>query len=74
MQLFQQFNDRYRIRLSPVPAVFTGEWEIMGNENIQAHLDEIVTSEESNLTAGNPFTLPQIPSFSVNGVQELTVP
>ncbi len=74
MQLFQQFNDRYGVPLSPVPAVFTGEWEIMGNENIQAHLDEIVTSEESNLTAGNPFTLPQIPSFSVNGVQELTVP
>jgi len=73
-QLFQQFNDRYGVPLSPVPAVFTGEWEIMGNDNIQAHLDEIVTAEEANLTSGAPFALPQIPSFSVNGVQELTVP
>ncbi|HVP93846.1 MAG TPA: cytochrome c biogenesis CcdA family protein [Methanoregulaceae archaeon] len=71
-QLFQQFNDRYGVPLSPVPAAFTGEWEIMGNENIQGHLDEIVTAEEANLTEG--IALPQIPAFSVTGVKELTIP
>ncbi|HTY15390.1 MAG TPA: cytochrome c biogenesis CcdA family protein [Methanoregulaceae archaeon] len=74
-QLFQQFDDRYGVPLSPVPAVFTGEWEIMGNENIQSHLDEIVSAEEANLTAGSPpFTLPAIPSITTTGTQELTVP
>ena len=73
-QLFQQFNERYGVPLSPVPAMFVGEWEIMGNDNIQAHLDEIVSSEEANLTAGNPFTLPPIPSFPVNTTKELTIP
>jgi cytochrome c biogenesis protein CcdA len=74
-QLFQQFDDRYGVPLSPVPAVFTGEWEIIGNENIQAHLDEIVTAAESNLTAGAPpFTLPPIPSITGTGTKELTIP
>jgi len=74
-QLFQQFDDRYGVPLSPVPAIFTGEWEIMGNENIQSHLDEIVASEEANLTAGKPpFALPAVPSFTTTGTQELTVP
>jgi cytochrome c biogenesis protein CcdA len=73
-QLFQQFDDRYGVPLSPVPAVFTGEWEIMGNENIQAHLDEIVSSEQSNMTAGAPpFSLPSIPSITT-GTKELTIP
>src|SRR5271157_1188526 len=73
-QLFQQFNERYGVPLSPVPAVFVGEWEVMGNDNIQAHLDEIVNGEEANLTAGKPFTLPPIPSFPITSTKELTIP
>jgi cytochrome c biogenesis protein CcdA len=71
-ELFQEFNDRYGVPLSPVPAAFTGEWELMGNENIQEHLDEIVNQDESNLTRKTPLI--PFPSAGITNTTELTLP
>jgi cytochrome c biogenesis protein CcdA len=73
-QLFQQFNERYGVPFSPVPAAFTGDWELMGYENIEAHLDEIVMQNEANLTSAAPGVFPMLPSMNLTNASNITLP
>lgn len=73
-QLFQQFNNRYGVPFSSVPAVFTGEWKLMRNDNIQGHLDKSVLQEETNLTSAIPEKFPSVPSSQTSTTTGMTVP
>jgi cytochrome c biogenesis protein CcdA/arsenate reductase-like glutaredoxin family protein len=73
-QLFQQFNKRYNVPFSPVPAVFVGEWELTNLENIELHLDDIVAevAKNPNTTVPRPTEAILYPENS--GTTQLTIP
>ena len=76
-QLFQQFNKLFGVPFSPVPAVFVGEWELMSDENIELHLDDIVAlvASSPNSTAPVPSqAIPLIQSPDTTGTTQLTIP
>ncbi|MCU0630172.1 MAG: cytochrome c biogenesis CcdA family protein [Methanoregulaceae archaeon] len=73
-QLFQQFNKRYNVPFSPVPAVFVGEWELTDIENIELHLDDIVVQVAQNPNATPPVPQETIPSPDISGSTRLTIP
>jgi len=76
-QLFQQFNTLFGVSFSPVPAVFVGEWELMEDENIELHLDDVVAlvAQSPNSTAPLPSrAIPSIPSPGTLGIDQLTIP
>jgi cytochrome c biogenesis protein CcdA len=73
-QLFQQFNKRYNVPFSPVPAVFVGEWELTDVENIELHLDDIVVQVAQNPNSTPPVPQETIPSPEVSGTTQLTIP
>jgi thiol-disulfide isomerase/thioredoxin len=68
-QLFQQFNKRYNVPFSPVPAVFVGEWELTNVETIELHLDDIVL----HVTQNPDFSAPA-PSETILPVQLPDIP
>ncbi|MEI6292608.1 MAG: cytochrome c biogenesis CcdA family protein [Methanomicrobiales archaeon] len=73
-QLFQQFNKRYNVPFSPVPAVFVGEWELTDIENIELHLDDIVVQVAQNPNS-TPLVLQEtIPSLEISDSTQLTIP
>ena len=73
-QLFQQFNKRYNVPFSPVPAVFVGEWELTDIENIELHLDDIVVQVAQNPNSTVPLPTETIPSLEISGTTQLTIP
>jgi cytochrome c biogenesis protein CcdA len=73
-QLFQQFNKRYNVPFSPVPAVFVGEWELTDIENIELHLDDIVVLVAQNPNATPPVPQETIPSPEISESTQLTIP
>jgi cytochrome c biogenesis protein CcdA len=73
-QLFQQFNKRYGVPFSPVPAVFVGEWELMDYENIELHLDDVVVQVAQNPNSTVPVQQVTIPSLEISGTTQLTIP
>ena len=73
-QLFQQFNKRYNVPFSPVPAVFVGEWELMDFENIELHLDDIVVQVAKNPNSTVPLPTETIPSPEISETTRLTIP
>ena len=62
--LFRQFNQRYNIPVSSVPAVFVGELGLTDFENIELHLDDIVVQIAQNQNSTAP-----VPSESISPVQ-----
>lgn len=73
-QLFQQFNKRYNVPFSPVPAVFVGEWELTDIENIELHLDDIVMQVAKNPNSTPPVPQETIPSLEISDSSRLTIP
>lgn len=73
-QLFQQFNKRYNVPFSPVPAVFVGEWELTDLENIELHLDDIVVLVAKNPNSTVPRPTEAIPNPENSGTTQLTIP
>jgi cytochrome c biogenesis protein CcdA len=73
-QLFQQFNKRYNVPFSPVPAVFVGEWELTDIETIELHLDDIVVQVAQNPNSTPPVPQETIPSPEESGTTQLTIP
>ena len=77
-QLFQQFNKRYEVPFSPVPAVFVGEWKLMNYENIELHLDDVVVLVAKNPNSTAPIPSQVIPSPGLSpeltGTTQLTIP
>jgi cytochrome c biogenesis protein CcdA len=73
-QLFQQFNKRYNVPFSPVPAVFVGEWELTNLENIELHLDDIVVQVAQNPNSTVPRPTEVTPSPENSGTTQLTIP
>ena len=73
-QLFQQFNKRYNVPFSPVPAVFVGEWELTDIENIELHLDDIVVQVAKNPNSTPPVPQETIPSLEISDSSRLTIP
>ncbi len=73
-QLFQQFNERYHVPFSPVPAVFVGEWELMDYDNIELHLDDVVVQVAQNPDSPPPVPRETIPSHEVSDSAQLTIP
>ncbi|MEI7434445.1 MAG: cytochrome c biogenesis protein CcdA [Methanomicrobiales archaeon] len=73
-QLFQQFNKRYNVPFSPVPAVFVGVWELTDIENIELHLDDIVVQVAQNPNSTVPMPTEAIPSLEISGTTQLTIP
>ncbi|MEI6840302.1 MAG: cytochrome c biogenesis protein CcdA [Methanomicrobiales archaeon] len=73
-QLFQQFNTRYNVPFSPVPAVFVGVWELTDVENIELHLDDIVVQVAQNPNSTVPTPTEAIPSLEISGTTQLTLP
>jgi cytochrome c biogenesis protein CcdA len=73
-QLFQQFNKRYNVPFSPVPAVFVGEWELTNIEDIELHLDDIVVQVAQHPNSTIPMPTEAIPSPEISGTTQLTIP
>jgi len=66
-QLFQQFNKRYNVPFSPVPAVFVGEWALMNVGTIELHLDDVVVQVAQNPDSAAPVRSDMIPTSPLNG-------
>lgn len=73
-QLFQQFNTRYNVPFSPVPAVFVGDWELTDVESIELHLDDIVVQVAQNPNSTPPVPERTIPSLEISDSTQLTIP
>jgi thiol-disulfide isomerase/thioredoxin len=75
-QLLQQFNKRYNVPFSPVPAVFVGEWDLMNVDVIELHLDDIVLhiTKNPDSTAPAPSeTILPVPLRDISGTNQLTI-
>ena len=64
-QMFQQFNQRFNVPFSSVPAVFVGEWGLTNFENIELHLDDIVVQVAQNPNSTAPIPLETIPHIQL---------
>ena len=59
-QLFQQYNERYNRPLSPVPAVFIGDRELVGYDEIKDNLADAIVAARLNQTTPTPVITPVV--------------
>jgi len=71
-QLFQQYNERYNRSLSPVPAVFVGDRELVGYDEIRDNLADAILAARLNQTTPTPVITPVVTNTTT--VQETPPP